>query len=64
MTNQILKSVKEFAMMAGVSHQAVYDLMKKKVLPYTVILGRKAIDLNNSQIKDYMNNNRGFELPF
>ena len=51
---QNLKTIEEFAVMANVSHQAIYDLMLKGGLPHIKILGKRAIDVNNGEVKEYL----------
>lgn len=48
-------TIEEFAEMAKVSHQAIYDLILKERLPHIKILGKRAINLDDSTIKEYLN---------
>ena len=52
-------TIEDFAKMAKVSHQAIYDLILKKRLPATDILGKKVIDITDETIKAYLINNKG-----
>ena len=49
-----IKTISEFSKIVGHSHQAIYKLIKRGVLPSTRIVGKRVIDLNNTTIKDYL----------
>ena len=47
-------TIEEFAKMANVSHQAIYDLILKERLPSVRIVGKKVINLDDKRIKEYL----------
>ena len=49
-----IKTIAEFSKIVGHSHQAIYKLIKKGVLPSVRIVGKRVIDLNNTAVKDYL----------
>ena len=48
-------TIEEFAKMAKVSHQAIYDLILKERLTSVKIVGKKVINLDDRRIKEYLN---------
>ena len=61
MKKENLITIEEFAILAGVSHQAIYDLMLKGRLPHIKVLGKRAIDVNNGEVKEYLQK-RGIKI--
>ena len=54
-----LITIKEFATKAGVTHQAIYDLIAKKRLPSEKKFEKRLIDLDNADVKEYLITNKG-----
>ncbi len=49
-----LVSVKQFADKVGIRHQYIYQLIKSDKLPSLKVAGLRVIDLDNTEIKDYL----------
>ncbi len=53
-----LVTIKEFAKIAGVTHQAIYDLILKGELPSVTILDKRGINMETEAIKEFLKNRK------